>query len=203
MSMQSGKKFYSKSYGKKYKMSPTTKFLLAFQCQVVLNNGSTGTWFTNSGGATSTPNRLYGSTNATYPVNNPQLVGGFMLKSCIFRTQGSSSVITTWALALVKIENSLAPNNTSFPTVVNTITTFYAPEENVLYFDLGCATNSLTASTAITYYQDSSDTYMAIKTKRALNFGDGLSIIFGAIQSSEATNINLQGILQFFVKNCY
>jgi len=146
---------YSKSYGrKKYKMSPTTKFLLGFNNTLILNvGGTTGGWTdtmtVTTTQATSTPANLYGLGNTNYPVINPQIIGGFMLKSCIFRQQGnlttSVALTNSWGFALVKVENSLAANKTSFPNVsinsdqttppgANSITTFYQPEENVIFF---------------------------------------------------------------------
>jgi len=41
-----------------------------------------------------------------------------------------------------------------------------------------------------------------VKSKRSLNFGDGLAAILGTAGTNETQSLLQNGILQFFVKNC-
>jgi len=206
-------------YKKNFKLFPTTKFLLGWNItfQVTANNiqvdNSTATYASTATNAPP-PNYLYGITNSVYPVNNPQTIGGFILRSCVMRTQGTVSSYCTWCALIVRVTQGSTTNHPALSSasltgasqssvISNTVVTLYKPEENVIFADTGIVLNNL-VSHNVSYVVDSPEEAFIMRQKRSLNANEGLGAIFAFTNSStteSAGNIMWNAIMQFFMKN--
>jgi len=195
---------YDKGSEVRYTMTPSTKFLLTFCSQLKCNTTLAQIDnHTDTGGAAPEPGVLYGGSNSVNPVNTPQTVGGFIIRSVVYKSQSANVGFIIYAIMLVKIENSQQVNTPTLATVGNAVT-LYKPEENIIFADTGIVTGYVSAGLAHLVIDNSNEAF-TIKTKRSLNINDGISALWAMADSNNvdtnAVFVNWEGTVSFWMKN--